>query len=306
LLKPQKSKAERRKVLIVGGTGKMGQWFSRFFKNQGFEVAITSRKPSRALKVARMLKVKSARLNEKTLSSSDVVLLSVPPSETAKIISDIASKMRKNALLLEISSVKINIAHLLEAAAKKYKVNIVSLHPMFGPGAKSIHGYRIIIIPVKGCRKTAKEIAEFFKLAGAKVVLAKDFTQHEKMTALTLALPHFVNLFFGLSLALSKCSIREVSKYGGTTFTLQKILCESVISEDPKLYSEIQMFNRKFKEILPRISQVFLKLKETVEKNDVEEFGKAFRELQSFFSADQEYKEAYKLFYRALEAARRL
>ena len=298
------SKLPWREVLIIGGTGKMGQWFSRFFREQGFNVTITSRKPSRALRVARKLKVKLTRLSREALASSDLVLLSIPPSETAEIIEDIASKMRKNTVLIEISSVKTNLASLLEEIAVKFGIKVVSLHPMFGPSAKSIHGYSIIVVPVKGCEKAAKKVAKFFREAGAKVVFAKNFAEHEEMTALTLALPHFINLLFGLTLSLTAYPIRKISDYGGTTFILQKILCESVISEDPKLYGEIQIANRRFKEAVLKLSQAFSKLKQTVEENDLEEFTRIFGELQKYFSGDPKFGRAYELFYEALEAVK--
>ena len=284
----------------------MGQWFSRFFKERGFKVTITSRQPIRAKRIARKLGVEAAELDGEAIASSDIILLSTPPAETAKIIGEIAEKMRKKAILLEISSVKADVVKPLEEAVRDFNVEAVSIHPMFGPGAKTIQGHRIIVIPVKGCLKTARSIARFFREAGAAVTLAKDFHEHEKMVALTLALPHFINLVFASALAASKNPIREVLKYAGTTFTLQKIVSESVISEDPNLYAAIQMRNERFRQTLSQLASEFSRLKNIVEKQDVEAFSQTFERLRKYFSGDSDYKRAYELFYRALEAVKQL
>ncbi len=37
---PRNQSPEKTKVLILGGTGEMGQWFTRFFKERGYEVTV--------------------------------------------------------------------------------------------------------------------------------------------------------------------------------------------------------------------------------------------------------------------------
>ena len=41
------------RVAILGGTGKMGKWFARFFRDRGYEVVIGGRSPVRNKAVAR-------------------------------------------------------------------------------------------------------------------------------------------------------------------------------------------------------------------------------------------------------------
>ncbi|CAD7777149.1 hypothetical protein BLFGPEAP_01615 [Candidatus Methanoperedenaceae archaeon GB50] len=49
---------------IIGGTGRMGQWFEAFFEKRGYEVLISSRRTPLS--------------NKELVQKSDVVIISVP------------------------------------------------------------------------------------------------------------------------------------------------------------------------------------------------------------------------------------
>ena len=82
---------------------------------------------------------------------ADYVLLCTPTKRTPEIIRLIAKEMQRGAYLIEISSQKFKTAQTLLKTPSR--VNPVCIHPMFGPGTKSIDGKNIIIIPIKDAKK---------------------------------------------------------------------------------------------------------------------------------------------------------
>ena len=47
-----------RGITIIGGTGRMGKWFAKFFQNKGYNVIITSRSSRKASSIAKEIGVK--------------------------------------------------------------------------------------------------------------------------------------------------------------------------------------------------------------------------------------------------------
>jgi prephenate dehydrogenase len=121
------------------------------------------------------------------------------------------------------------------------------------------------------------------------------------MMALTLGLPHFLNILFAKVLAGS--DIQEVKKFGGTTFTLQLLLAESVLSQDPNLYYAIQNQNPAFKELLNTVLTSLKEMTAAVVQNDKPRFIKHFQETTASISQDPEFSTAYQRFYKALDAS---
>ncbi len=66
----QKENSGKTKVLILGGTGEMGQWFTHFFKEKGYEVTVWGK--GSKIEIARKLEVPFALDLESTISESDI------------------------------------------------------------------------------------------------------------------------------------------------------------------------------------------------------------------------------------------
>lgn len=64
---------EKTKVLILGGTGEMGQWFTRFFKQKGYEVTVWGK--GGKTEIAKKLGVPFALDLEKAVPESDIVIV---------------------------------------------------------------------------------------------------------------------------------------------------------------------------------------------------------------------------------------
>lgn len=287
------------KMVIIGGSGRMGVWFAQYFKNKGYTVVLSARNREKLIAAAESLKVNYAENNEEAVKNADFVMVSVPISSVPNIIKEIAPHLSRKTIVFDITSVKGEIIKTLEEQSLKYGFKAVSIHPMFGPGAKNLMGYIIVIIPVTGSEDAAEKLGRIFSEDGAKLVLT-DGQTHDRMISTVLGLPHFLNILFGKALLEVPDTLPQIKEFSGTTFALQLLLAECVFRENPELYSEIQMSNKEFLKFLDRMEGTFRELKEVVQKNERMEFIKIFKMVREKLVKDVDYATAYDKFYQII------
>ena len=216
------------KIAIIGVNGKMGKWFASYFHKMGFEVVGFDL--NNDIKEKFITKANSL---VGAILKTDYVLLCTPTKRTPEIIRLIAKEMQRGSYLIEISSQKFKTAQTLLKTPSR--VNPVCIHPMFGPGTKSIDGKNIIIIPIKDAKKELDITKLLFPKANFVTI---DAAEHDKKIAVILGLTHIINIAFANILAKDeKISLTE--KMSGTTFKAQKIIAESILTESPELIETI-------------------------------------------------------------------
>ena len=230
-----------KKIAIIGVNGRMGQWFASYFHKIGFEVIGFD--TENEIKEKFIVKANSL---VGAILKTDYVLLCTPTKRTPEIVRLIAKEMQRGSYLIEISSQKYKTAQTLLKTPSR--VNPVCIHPMFGPGAKSIDGKNIIIIPIKDAKKELSITKLLFPKANFVTI---DAVEHDKKIAVILGLTHIINIAFANILAKDdKISLTE--KMAGTTFKAQKIVTESILTESPELIEtiitnpEVRRFGEEF------------------------------------------------------------
>jgi prephenate dehydrogenase len=214
-------------IAIIGAGGAMGKWFSEYFTKKGFQVTgFDNTNP--VLKT-----IKKAESLIGAILNVDYVLLSTPTKKTPEIIRLIAKEMKRESYLIDITSQKAKTATALGKIPAK--VLPVCIHPMFGPGVKNLKNQNIILIPIKDGKKEL-DVAKNLFPDGNFVTI--DSTEHDKKIAMILGLTHLINIAFANILGKDeKISLTE--KMAGTTFKVQKILSESIMTESPELIESI-------------------------------------------------------------------
>jgi prephenate dehydrogenase len=217
-----------QQVAIIGAAGRMGSWFSSYFVQHGLEVLaydISDKKLKKSSSKVRVQNSITACVRE-----ADLVLVCVPVQNTPQTIKECTKSMKNGAIIAEISSVKKKTF----AALRNTPSNLqpLCIHPMFGPGASKTGVVRVLLIPV---RKEKKEI-EIAKgiFQNAKVMLMTDAKQHDKAIAIVLGLTYFANIVFA-KLMISSDNISMLKQVSGTTFSLQSLIAESILTEEPDL-----------------------------------------------------------------------
>ena len=135
-----------KKIAIIGVNGQMGKWFANYFHKIGFDVIGFDTDNE----IKEKFIIKASSLVSAVLKT-DYVVLCTPTKNTPEIIRLIAKEMQRGSYLIEISSQKYKTAQTLVKTPSR--VNPICIHPMFGPGAKTIDNKNIIVIPIKDAKK---------------------------------------------------------------------------------------------------------------------------------------------------------
>jgi prephenate dehydrogenase len=215
------------KVAIVGAAGKMGSWFATYFVTKGHDVSAFDIRPFRIRGAE-----KSASLAG-CIAGADVVLVCVPVQKTPETIRRCAQDMNPGSVLAEISSVKSRTF----GALKKTRADIVPLcvHPMFGPGANEKKQLKMLLVPVRDSPGEQRRAQHYF--GGMSVKVLPDARTHDRAIAAVLGLTYFANVAFaGI---LSKEKLATLKQVGGTTFAVQSMLAESIMTDEPELVSAL-------------------------------------------------------------------
>jgi len=286
------------RVSIIGGAGKMGAWFAKYFVEHGHEVIISDVRMKEAKALAGALGAKLAENNLEAARMADLSLISTPIDVTPKVLTEILPELKESKIIVEISSLKSKVLPVMKNIAR-YGVKALSIHPLFGSGAKEMVGERIALIPLRDQTFEEKLAKKIFP--DAEIIVVSEGL-HDNVMALTLALTHFVNIIFAS--VVSEEDIELLKRLGGTTFMLQLALSEGVMTEKPSLYASIQIDNKYAAKYLKKFMFKAAKLKEIIEKKDFESFIKFYMTTRKLLSKDEEFAEAYEKMYRALKALR--
>lgn len=225
--------------LAILGVGAMGEWFAKFGKGKGWDISVADAKEEKARKIAEDLDLEFASTNKEAAGNADVVLISVPIKETPKVIEEVSDSLDKNSLLLDIASVKENVVEKMKGI--KTDSELVSLHPLFGPGANGLDDKNIISVPVQAGKKY-QELKKVLSDLGAQVV-EMEAKEHDRLMAITQSLTHFTLLTY-IS-ALNSMKDFEKAKSLQTPVS-QKLfdLAKAFLSEEPELCGDIQTQNK--------------------------------------------------------------
>ncbi len=292
---------------IIGGSGGMGKVFGRFFKKHGFEVTLFARNEDKLKKAALELSVNYELSLEKSVKNADIVMISIPISSTPDMIRKISPLLKENVIVFDITSLKYAVFKALTEIKNSFPVNCISLHPMFGPGIKSMKNYFMMVLKVGGTDQydeLINELLNLFKLDG--LIITETLPEiHDKRIALTLGVPHMLNILFLNLLRSTNEPLNELTKYTGTTFLLQKVFAESIIQREMEMFGEIQMENKEFLKILDLFEKLLHKYKKIIEEKDVIGFSEIFSQSLEYSKEDNYFENSYKYFYEFMNILKR-
>ena len=285
--------------IAVIGAGKMGRWFTKLFKTEGFSVVVSSRTKSKAEALKIEFGVDVASSNVEAVEGADWIILCVSLDSLDAVLREIGSHVHPDQVVLDIGSIKeipVNLLH-------KYVKHGVTLgtHPVFGPGARSLEGQNFVLTPVDDDEKSfAGEFRGWLEERGA-VVSVLSPRNHDELMSLVLGFPHFVGLVAGDTL-VNTSNFVEAKQVGGATYKLLLTLAESVSSEEPVFYSNLHMS-------LPEMEQIeglFLEKVEAwlnlVKSKNCAGFSSKMKHVKKRLKElDPEYEQAYRAMYRLLD-----
>ncbi len=259
---------DREDILIIGGLGAMGRWFTNFFQNQGHKVSICDVRDNGPKGIPYYRNLRTA------LKDKSCVLISTPLKIVPEVIEEIV-RLKYQGIVFDIASVK---AHLIPAVklAIDNKIKITSIHPMFGPSCRTLTD-KIICLCSCGCIVADKKVLSFFRDT-ASTLINLSFDEHDRLVAYVLGLSHFINILFIKTLVDSGYNYEDFQKIASTTFGLQLRTAVTVIRENPALYYEIQSLNPYQLELFSNLQEKIDILINAINNGDKRVFQKIFQE----------------------------
>jgi len=255
------AEGEGRKVLIIGGAGKMGRWFARFLHSQGFAVEIAD-PAGGGIEFPHFDDWRASPLDH------DFIVVAAPLRKSAEILEQLAPRAPKG-IVFDVGSLKTplrrGLKNLVDAG-----VRVTSIHPMFGPDTELLSGRHIIFVDV-GVPEATRRAHELFASTMA-VQVEMDLDSHDRTVAYILGLSHALNIAFLAALAESGEQAERLKQLSSTTFDAQLEVARRVASENPHLYFEIQSLNQYNDSALAGLRSAVACLSAAVGSGDEAEF----------------------------------
>lgn len=258
------STGDAGRAIVIGGAGRMGRWFVEFLESKGYACrVIDPAGPERALPDGPL--------------AADVILLAAPPSESARVLDEIAGRTGR-ALVLDIASLKTPLAGALRKLASS-GARVASIHPMWGPATDLLADKNVVVLDC-GDAEAAEAAAKLFEDTAARVT-RMPLDEHDRFMGIVLGLPHALNLAFGHALATGATTRDDVATLGGPTFQKQLAVAREVANENKDLYFEIQKLNPHTPDVLRALQRSLEDMEAALRERS--EFRRYMTEAQAWF-----------------------
>lgn len=197
---------ENGHIGIIGAGGQMGRWALQLFNKYGYKnLHGYDIRQTEMVKVAQSLKVHTHIDLEETVVSSDLVIVSAPPSASVDVIHQVGPFMTDEKIFSDFTSLKEESCN----AMALYKGDVIGIHPMFGGNTVNIQGQNIVLTPVEGRSKRGLPLLkEIFGETNAYIRVVSP-QKHDQISALNLAAVHYTFLLLG-SVLREECTTLRI------------------------------------------------------------------------------------------------
>lgn len=258
---------KQKKVLIIGGSGRLGSWLSNYFHDLDHEIIILDKvKPKEDF-----FYINKLPLN---LKEFNVIVIATPIRVSLNILQSLLAYDLSNTLVFDVASVKGPLEKIL-IMLKNSGAMVTSIHPMFGPKSKILFGKHIIRCSL-GVKGADEEVYKLFEPT-ALTMVDLSFNEHDRLMSYLLSLSHLLNILFLKVIRKNKISLLELEKYSSTTFIDQLKIAKNVDNENPNLYYEIQNLNSFNKRLYKDIKICLQNLIDSIINNGEKSFASNFK-----------------------------
>ncbi len=277
---------EPRTVAVIGGRGAMGRCMADLFGDLGHAVMVAD--------------LDTALTPEEAAAMADVVVISVPIECTVEVIRQLGPRVREDALLMDVTSIKTDpMAAMLESS----RASVVGTHPLFGPSVHSLQGQRILLTPGRG--ETWRGWLGTMLRARGLSVMETTPPEHDRAMAIVQVLTHFSSEAMGRTLAGLSVSIDETLAFRSPVYLMELLMTARHFAQSPDLYASIQMSNPLSGEVTKAYLAAVTELKQIIDDNDREGIRTMFDRVRTFFGdfTDEALEQSSNLIDRLVERA---
>ncbi|MDH2998709.1 bifunctional chorismate mutase/prephenate dehydrogenase [Pasteurellaceae bacterium LFhippo2] len=271
-----------RKIVVVGGRGKLGGLFARYFQSSGYDVDV--------------LGSQDWDNAENILANTDVVIVCVPIDATLTTIERLQPYLTENMILADLTSVKAQpLAKMLEV----HEGAVVGLHPMFGPDIASM-AKQVVACCHGRFAERYQWLLEQFKLWGAKVEQI-DAHEHDHSMTYIQALRHFSTFAYGLHLSQQPVKLSQLLALSSPIYRLELAMIGRLFAQDGALYADIIADKPENLAVIESLKNSFEQSLAFFENNDKQGFIETFEKVHLWFGdySEQFMRESRNLLQKA-------
>lgn len=197
------------------------------------------------------------KIELKDLKDMDIIIIATPISKFEQIIKEIKNKVKDNTLILDVGSVKVYPRKLMEKHFKNRELELLGIHPMFGPDSvkSGFDNLQIVWCPMKEKEKS-QNLKEVFKNANFKIIETTP-ENHDQQAAKSLALVHYI----GRALRKSEIEKQEITSLG---FERLLSIDETVNNDSWQLFRDMQRYNKYAKALRIKFRRVLREMEEEI------------------------------------------
>ena len=158
-----------------------------------------------------------------------MVVVSVPIDATEPVIRAIGPRLRDDALLMDVTSIKeAPVAAMLAST----RASVVGTHPMFGPNVHSLQGQRVVV-----CRARGDEWANWVaRMLQARGLMVQETTpaHHDRIMSVVQVLTHFQTQVLGLTLARLGTPLDETLRFTSPAYLMELYVTARHFDQSPR------------------------------------------------------------------------
>ncbi len=250
-------------VGIIGGTGMMGSWFAD----------ISERAGARVLRVGRRTKITP----EDVTKNCNVVVVSVPISVTHEMIKRIGPLVSKEALFIDLTSVK---RMPMEAMLNYSDAEVVGLHPLFGADVDDSMVKKVAVCHGRG-EEGKRWVVQLLKNAGFEPIFMEP-EEHDRLMGLIQGVNHFETISLAFRIKASGIGWDDIKRVSTQTFMRKLERIERMFEQSPELFGSLLMDNEHSMEHIGLYLQDMQGLFRVIREKDKKGFEEIFLSIREF------------------------
>lgn len=253
-----------RSIVIVGGRGKMGQFFFKMLTLSGYTVRILDRN--------------DWIYAESILKNVELIFISVPIHLVTSVM-NILPRLPSDCIVVDLSSLKkISLQSILDI----HTGPVLGLHPMFNPDVGNM--IKQIVIYCDGRYPEAYQwLLKQIRLWGARLYCC-NFMEHDKYMSFIQGLSHFITFIMGYNLFRENANLNKILSFSSPIFRLELLKIGRFFTQDPILYTDIIIESKENIVLIKRYYKRLKKILVLLEQNNKEEFLRQFEKIKCWMN----------------------
>ncbi len=239
------------------GSGDMSKWFADRLENEGYQTFITGRT--------------TPLTTEAMIEKVDVVLVCVPISVTAPVISNYGALLKDGQALIILAGESENtIETALKATSQG--VEVMFVHNLWGPQALTMKDKNASVVRTPRSGSFCSEFEAFLYKHGADI--NHDSAQkHDLLMGVSQKLPTTVSVALAMTLRDHQIDCNDINNHSTLTSLYGILAMARIHNQNPRTYAEIMATTGDGRKIVRSFADNIIKLIDLAEQGEIAELS---------------------------------